>query len=170
MLRLFLCMYVCVHNGTVYIYSRISGEKKAKGRRDSMFSARHNIVGFFMCTQARQRRREREGEKRAKQQVNSISCWIFYLYFISNRIHSALRFWCDVIAALVIILCYFPFLFVCSRSSERAQLILIPFTHVYTYLVSLSCSHTRFYYSRVRVCLYVCLSVFVLLGPFVFLI
>lgn len=56
---------MCVYNGTVYIYSRISGEKKAKGRRGSMFSARHNIVGFFMCTHSERGGERETGEKRA---------------------------------------------------------------------------------------------------------
>lgn len=56
-------MYVCVHNGTVYIYSRISGEKKAKGRRDSMFSARHSIVGFLCAHKAHKQDRDEERER-----------------------------------------------------------------------------------------------------------
>lgn len=86
-------MYVCVHNGTVYIYSRISGEKRQKAEEILCFRL-DTILWVFLCAhiahkQDRDEERERGGktcEAAGKQHqllnIEYIICISYQIAFI----------------------------------------------------------------------------------------
>lgn len=156
-----LCSVLCC-NGYVYIYSRISGKK---GKHYYVRCFRLDIILWvFLCAHTRTHihSAERWSDK-TERQVNSISCWIFYLYFhIKSHSFTSLTVcvtsWLNSCCTCHISMLFTLLWFYLARSN-----VFLLLAHSFTFytrsesvVCALSCSHTRFNYSRVRVTVYLC--------------